>query len=84
MSEDFHQWATEHLPHFSKEIADLSNDEKMAVYILAGVPVRRVNERTIMTSVACGMVKDGDKFRVFQDETKHGTQVIFKPGNQPH
>ena len=78
MNEIYRQWANEHMPDTSKEIEDLTDSEKMAVYILAGVPVHRVNERDIITSVRCGMVKDGGKFRVFQDEPKHGTRIIFK------
>ena len=87
MNEIYRQWANEHMPDFSKAIEDLTNDEKMAVYITAGVTVRRVNERTIMTIVACGMVKDGDKFRVFHEDPPHGTQITFKikqPESQPH
>jgi len=84
MSNIYHEWASEHMPDASKEIEDLTDDEKMAVYILAGVPVRRVNERVIITSVTCGMVKDGGKFRVFQNKPQHGTRLIFKPESPPH
>lgn len=78
-SEYYQQWAMEHAPDSSKTVEELTNDERMAVFILAGVPIVRIDENTIRTGVMCGMVKDGDKFRIFQDDRPmHGTRVLFR------
>lgn len=71
-------FAQKHKPDASKEVEDLTGDEKMALCILARVPLK-FDDGAVRTSVMCGIYKVAGEFRVLQDtRPQHGTKVTFQ------
>ncbi len=76
------KWANENFPLPSKEVAELTSAEKMALCIGAGVPCEETPEGGVKTSVMCGIIKENGTYRVIQESelppAPRGQQIIFK------
>jgi hypothetical protein len=77
------QFANKHLPDASKEVAELTGDEKMALCIKAGVDLTFGEDGRVITRYACGIYKVDSKFRVLVDGRAHGTTLHFKVPRPP-
>lgn len=72
------QYADKYLPADSKEVADLTGDEKMALCIKSGVELTFGADGKVRTRHPCGIYKIEGKFRVMVDARKYGATLHFK------
>ncbi len=72
------QFADKHLPDASKEVADLTGDEKMALCIKAGVDLTFAEDGKVRSRHPCGFYKIEGQFRVMVDARSYGSTIHFK------
>lgn len=80
-------WAEWHYPPPEKEVADLTNEERMALCIAADVPLKQT-EAGLVTAVRIGIIKQTGGFRVIQESElpplNHGHKITFNINTKPN
>lgn len=73
-------YAAKHRPDPAKAVKELSQEEKFALCILAGVPMQYDTKRSqFRTTVQVGFVKQDGQFRVIQDRPQQrGHEIKFR------
>lgn len=73
------KWATDNAPPFDKEVAELTSEEKLALYILAGGEIVE-EDTTVRTRRRFGIYKSQGRFRVIIEGNgePQGQRILFK------
>lgn len=76
MTDPILQWAADNVPPTSKSVEELTDAERMSLYVLAGGPTLVVDGK-ITTRQQSGIIKRDGKFHVMLDARQKGHVVKF-------